>query len=365
MRLCYYVSNHGWGHATWTVAVLRRFLRESGDSRVFVKAGSASPFLRSSMRDARVEVLECNNDFGYAIRPGDLGVDAEMTWELLQAWLKSWDCFVEREVAFCRTNRVDTIVSDIAPQPFLVANALGIRSYAVTNFTWHGLYQSLFGETTEVRQVARAYSLATLGIVLPFSEPSLPFAKTVPVGLVVRSTTARRKLIRSSLNVPRRAKLPYIGAGMLEGRDAVLEAADLRGKQAHETPFFILTSSNRSGYSCIGTRIPAQDTESQDYIAECDAIIIKPGYSTMSEAVQGEVSMLLVDRGLPEDGSSIEEAVSVGIASRVRLENLACGAWQSHVIATLTAVRASSAYHNIPACYTRDGCADICAIICQ
>lgn len=168
-RICYYVSDHGWGHAARSIAVIRELLARdrNKDLEIIVKADYALEFMRASLQCGRVKFDRCRKDFGYVLRDGCLQVDRERTEKLLKRWLATWDPFIKKERRFCKERNIAVIVSDIAPQPFLVADSLNIPGIAISNFTWYGVYSHLFGETKEVSILKEAYEYADLALVLP------------------------------------------------------------------------------------------------------------------------------------------------------------------------------------------------------
>jgi len=343
------------------VAIVRELLLARDNAQVFIKTGFAAPFLRKALDDQRVEVIESRSDFGFAPLDKTLRIDREKTRALLRIWLRTWRSYVSQESLFCRRQKIDLIVSDIPPQPFIVARKLGIPSFAVSNFTWYGLYHELFGETEGVAVVRNAYELANRCLVLPFSEKELPFSERTPVGLVVRRTLATKDSVRKSLRIPRSEPLVYVGAGRSVTSGTVLHQPgrdDQQGRCDDVRPFFLITSDGTKP----GVRsriIPSDVIESQDYIASCDYVVTKPGYGTMSEAVQGQVPMLLVSRGVPEDTAAIEEATSLGIACEITEEQLASGRWLRLVVSLLKSAKPRRAYWDLPERYARDGCKDV------
>lgn len=132
-----------------------------------------------------------------------------------------------------------------------------------------------------------------------------------------------RSALRGKLGL-RSGKLIYIGAGAIASSNTVVNRIldILRAKVSWtEGASFLISSNVEIPSSNPGVRIlriPANDPESQNYIAACDLIISKAGYSTVSEAISGRVPMLLIGRaGVSEDESIIKAVESLGIARRV------------------------------------------------
>jgi hypothetical protein len=90
-----------------------------------------------------------------------LATDKEKTYEQMKTWVNEWDGFIKEEKQFCKSHNINLIVSDMAPQPFIIAKELGLPSVAITNFTWHCIYSYLFSKNDEhVKKIKEAYLLA-------------------------------------------------------------------------------------------------------------------------------------------------------------------------------------------------------------
>jgi hypothetical protein len=87
-----------------------------------------------------------------------------------------------------------------------------------------------------------------------------------------------------------------------------IQVDDLRQMAMWDDPsclFIISSNLNIDGDNII--RIPADVTESQNYMAICDIVITKPGWGTVGEAVTLRKPLLLLDRSLfQEDRNTIE-----------------------------------------------------------
>ena len=362
MRICYYVSDHGWGHAARSVAIIRKLLATRDGVEVIVKADYALGFMQSSLKSERVKFDRCNNDFGFVLAEGSLKVDAEKTEELLVEWLSGWDAFIEKEKRFCREHDVALIISDIAPQPFLVANSLEIPGLAISNFTWYGVYRRLFGDTREVAAIREAYEHADLALILPLAEKNLPFKRKAAISLVARKLTLKSEEARHRLDLSSEEKLVYVGLGMSVEADVVSVLEKSKSSRNANLKFLVPSNARISTEGIV--RIPPDETESQNYIAACDLVVSKVGYSTVSEAISGKAPMLLAAReGVSEDESILEAVESLGIAKRISGETLLDGSWVAKVDSLLGDEGFKEAFDNLPGRYVNDGCEEAASCI--
>jgi hypothetical protein len=302
--LCFYISDYGYGHASRSIALIREIVRTRSDVTVIAKTSGPYEFTRKSLIHPRVSVIQCRNDCEVELKEGLSVVDREKTRELFLAWVHTWDEYLSRECAFCREHKVDLILSDIAPQPFLVAEALGIPGIAVSNFSWDTIFEHLFPEVDEVSRLRDAYRKASYACVLPFDIGMDRFAVQERVGLVSRNITVSRSEMRHRLGVPENDFLVFVG----KSPDTPLLSGDPGIR-------FLVSSGN----SCPDVLvIPAEETESQDWIGMCDCVVTKCGYSTVSEAVRAHVPVLVWKReGFIEDSAISAKIETLGIGKMV------------------------------------------------
>jgi hypothetical protein len=323
---CFYVSDYGNGHAARCIAIIRRISEEWSGARIYVKTAGPFSFLKDSLASyPGCIVIETQNDIGVVLKPGRPVVDTAETRSLLIEWVASWDAYISSEERFCREHAVDCIISDIAPQPFLVANALGIPGVAVSNFTWHLIFSTLFGDIHETRELERAYGCCDLALMLPFHEPMEVFPNRKEIGLISREVTVDRETLRRSLGVLPEETLIFLncGAEMPETLKTVIREAWAPGLR-------ILVSSHLVFPEEHIISIPDGEMETQNYLAACDLIVSKCGYSTISEAVRAGVPLLLYRReGFAEDAYLIDSVTAEGFGREISWDALVAGEWLS------------------------------------
>ncbi|KUL00433.1 MAG: hypothetical protein XE11_2460 [Methanomicrobiales archaeon 53_19] len=311
-KVCFYTSDFGYGHAARDIALIRE-LQETLHAEVVVRTGSPAEFVSRSLPD--VEILQGPNDPGVVM--DGAAVDRERTLATVEQWLSSWEGYIASEKAFLQDRRIDLVLSDIAPQPFLAAEELGIPSLGISNFTWHLIYTHLFGKTELTDRVAEAYRAASGALLLPLHEPMMAFRDRREVGLVARAVTRDRAELPG---LPSGRPLVYLGGGQS------LDPAVFRGIRTALSGCTLLVPSWADIPGAV--RIPPGETETQDWIAACDLVVSKPGYSTISEAIQAGVPMALFRReGFAEDEFLIGGVEGMGIGREVPAAVILDGSW--------------------------------------
>ncbi|MDI6720673.1 MAG: hypothetical protein QMD46_13800 [Methanomicrobiales archaeon] len=314
-----------------------------------VRTGSPAEFMARSL--PWVEVLRVQNDPGVVMN-GTV-VDKGRSLTAVERWLSSWDDYITGEKAFLHDRGIDLILSDIAPQPFLAAEELGIPSLGVSNFTWHLIYTHLFGQNELTDRIAEAYRAADGALLLPLHEPMAVLKNQRKVGLLARAVTRDRAEIRGLCGISEGQILVFLGSSqsldpaVFQGIETALNGCTLLAPSLSEIPGTI--------------RIPHGETETQDWIAACDIVVSKPGYSTISEAIRAGVPMALFRReGFAEDDYLIGCVERLGIGREVPTAAVLDGSWTEE-LEYLVDLRKN--FDKIDDIFKRDGIKDCIDII--
>ena len=187
---------------------------------------------------------------------------------------------------------------------------LGIPSVGISNFTWDRIYQHLVPEMTGfIDNVRSAYSCATLACVLPFHVPMNAFRKTVPVSLLSRDVTIPRYLMREQLGLNDDDTVVFFNP-----RCPVDQLGQYFFKTySMESIRIVIPSAFAPRHSQI-IALPANETESQNWISMCDLVVSRCGSSTVSEAVQAKVPLIVWERpGFIEDKAIVADIQRLGV----------------------------------------------------
>lgn len=322
-NICFYISDYGYGHASRDIAVIRQILGEFNDVKIYAKTYEPFHFVRRSLPQENVEVIQTKNDIGVVFKENSVSVDRERTKKMMDEWLASWDGYIQSERRFCKRHKIDLILSDIVPQPFVVADKLNIPGIAISNFTWHYIFYNLFGDIPATGRIKEAYQCADIALILPFNEDMNIFKKKKEISLVSREITVDRCDMRKRCGVSDDEMLVYVGVGRS------LDPSFIRNMKLIKAPNvkFMVSSNAELPFENV-IRIPNSETETQNCIAMCDLVVSKTGYGTVSEAIRAKVPMFLLKReGFKEDeviGDKVEE---LGIGRFISEESFLDGDW--------------------------------------
>lgn len=324
----YYISDHGYGHASRSIALIRGLQRDMG-AIISLRTHTSADFLSQSLFECRIDKQK--NDVGPIMDAATSSVDTIKTEKHIKTWLESWDNFVREETKYCLEHSVDLIISDITPQAFLVGKECGIPSVAVSNFTWDLIYSELFGDTCEVNLIRDAYTCADAALVLPLNEPMSIFKKQQPVPLLTRPITIPRNDLRAYHHIEPYDKVVYVGSGL--SVNMLPDCLD----QLVESGYKILLSGNSHYTNDEVIHIPSNATETQNYIGMCDLVVTKSAYSTVSEAIHAKIPLLIYHRdGIAEDSYIIDPVVSANIGKATTWSTINSGEWIADIPAIVS-----------------------------
>jgi uncharacterized protein (TIGR00661 family) len=320
VNICFYISDYGYGHAARDIAVIRKLLKGS-NANIFAKTDGPYWFISQSLPE--ITAIRTRNDIGLVYKENSTNLDRIVTEKSLNRWISSWDDYIQREKAFCQEKNINVILSDIVPQPFIVANDLGLPGIGISNFTWYYIFHGVFGKNEAISCLKKAYANCDMALVLPLNENMDLFKKRMHIGLVSREATIERFALRKRFGVTKDEILVYIGLGRS------MDPSILSGLRDWGIPKVkFLFSSNIDPPKKCSIRIPAEETESQNYIAMCDLVVSKTGYSTVSEAIRARVPLLLFKReGFKEDTLIAETVQRLGIGDEITEQSFLNGEW--------------------------------------
>eukprot|EP00820_Chromera_velia_P018870 Cvel_27780.t3-p1 / transcript=Cvel_27780.t3 / gene=Cvel_27780 / organism=Chromera_velia_CCMP2878 / gene_product=L-arabinokinase, putative / transcript_product=L-arabinokinase, putative / location=Cvel_scaffold3524:1347-2391(+) / protein_length=348 / sequence_SO=supercontig / SO=protein_coding / is_pseudo=false len=232
MKAVYYVSGHGFGHASRSAEVGRHLAQQGGFSLVFRTQAAEKIFsetLESYQIPFEYSRLDHPVDVG-AVQPSPFIVDAG---ETLKAYVEKiysrFDELLQVEEKYLRESGASIVLSDASGLPLEAAKKVGIPSVVVSNFLWSSIYQHILelyygpdgqfddssrqalektvgvSSETELREslkrLEKAYANADLLISLPGLTPNreIPPSKMLDAGWVYRPLRQPREKLRPRL----------------------------------------------------------------------------------------------------------------------------------------------------------------------
>jgi len=300
-RILIYVSDHGFGHASRTIALVRELLKKL-KIEVVLKNSNAYDFLVTSL--PQVQVIKTQTDVGPTFDSDSDKVDVCKTFDRFQKWIDREKEWISREIASFTKNPADLILTDISPIAIKLADKLRYRCVTVGNFTWIDILNGLpFHEKKEdvIKWLEDSFSIPAFGIKLPLSMRMEGFSKIKRASLLCRNRTKSTGQTLAEIGLKDCPITIYLGK----------EPLRIQFASAGSIPFAKMNSGNLE----VNKKPFVNYFEGQNLIAASRFVIAKPGYSTIAECVKFRRPMYLIPReDYPEDSFLCKDAKELGIA---------------------------------------------------
>ena len=323
MAIAFYISGHGFGHASRDIELIRAILRRRPDVDVTIRT-SAPRWLFDGLPES-VDVETVTVDTGMA-QIDSLTIDEDETARQAAAFYGDFDRRVAIEADALRRLRADVVVADVPPLAVAAAAAACVPSIAVGNFTWdwiYGVYDSFPRLAPEaIGVIRRAYAQATLALRLPLHGGFEPMAGVVrDVPLIARTSTRDRESTRRLLGLP--VDSPIVLPSF--------------GGYGVQLPWDALRRSSR--FTILGHDRSALDRNAlhyQDLVAAADIVVSKPGYGIVSECIANGTALLYASRGrFAEQDVFVAEMPRLVRCRPIDRDDLLTGRWDADVDALL------------------------------
>ena len=321
MRIVFYISGHGFGHAVRSVELIKALLIARPDARIVVKT-SAPAWLFETIPGNSVTLVPFQADTGVT-QHDSVTIDERDSLRRAIAFYDEFEPLAGREAEFLRSSAATIVLGDTPPLAYAAAARAGVPSVAVGNFTWDWIYEGYESFRTEaaglIDVIRDACALATLALRLPMHGGFESMTSVVDIPFIARHSTRDPADTRRRLGVPddRPFVLASFGAYGLEAEFE--EIARAQG----------LTVRAPRAQLDAGLVYP-------DAVAAADLVITKPRYGIVSECVAGNTPLLYTSRGRFAEYDVFVAQMPRVLRSRfISQEDLMAGRWRPHIDALL------------------------------
>ncbi|KAK7260752.1 hypothetical protein RIF29_27049 [Crotalaria pallida] len=289
----YYVTGHGFGHATRVTEVMRHLILAGHD--VHVVTGAPDFVFTSEIQSPHLFIRKVLLDCG-AVQADALTVDRLASLEKYsETAVKPRASILAREIEWLNSIKADLVVSDVVPVACRAAADAGIRSVCVTNFSWDFIYAEYvmaagLHHRSIVWQIAEDYSHCEFLIRLPGYCPMPAFRDVIDVPLVVRRLHKSAKEVRNELGVDDNVKLVILNFG---GQPSGWK---LKEEYLPKGWLCLVCGASENQDLPPNFKKLAKDAYTPDVIAASDCMLGKIGYGTVSEALAYKCPFVFVRR---------------------------------------------------------------------
>lgn len=300
------ITNHGFGHATRTAAVLAAIQRQSqqlGKSINLIITTNAPRWLLESFIEGEFVYRQRSFDVG-VIQKDSLHIDRDTTIAKIKHIQAHQAEIIAAEAEFLKTNHVDLVLADIPPLATAIAQAAEVPCWMLGNFGWDFIYHDWGGEFTAIADwIADLYGKCDRLFRLPFCEPMHSFPHVQDVGLVGGSPKYSPAELRQRFHWQSDRPTALLTFG---------------GLSLSEIPYHNLAKFPDWQFITFDRNAPDLPNLTQicdhrlcplDLMVVCDRVISKPGYSTIAEACRVGVPLICLTR----DGFAEAEILIAGL----------------------------------------------------
>nr|CAD1825412.1 unnamed protein product [Ananas comosus var. bracteatus] len=289
----YYITGHGFGHATRVVDVVRHLIAAGHD--VHVVTGAPDFVFTTEIQSPNLHIRKVLLDCG-AVQADALTVDRLASLEKYhQTAVVPRESILATEVEWLNSIKADLVVSDVVPVACRAAADAGIRSVCVTNFSWDFIYAEYVmaaghHHRSIVWQIAEDYSHCEFLLRLPGYCPMPAFRDVIDVPLVVRRIHKSRSEVRKELAISDDVKVVIFNFGG--------QPAGWKLKQDWLPDGWLCLVCGASDKQELPPNFIklAKDVYTPDLIAASDCMLGKIGYGTVSEALAYKLPFVFVRR---------------------------------------------------------------------
>jgi L-arabinokinase len=349
--LVFYISGHGFGHATRDIEIIRALHELAPDLPITVTTQVPRwLFERSFDSSLHLRNVECDTGL---IQTDSLHADERASIDRAAEFYDAFDQRVAREAQFLRGLGARLVLGDIPPLSFAAAAAAGIPSVAIGNFTWDWIYEGfpehISAHPALVPTIRRAYAKASLVLRLPLHGGFAGLNDVLrDIPLIARQSVHTRAECRRALGLPERTLLLLSFGGYgLHGlntgtaerlRDhTIVITDDASGSDLwRDRPSRDRTSRNvaqiaESDLHRLGCRY-------EDLVRAVDIVVTKPGYGIVSECIANDTAILYTSRGrFPEYDVLVAGMQRYTRSQFIPQEALLSGDWEPYVKRLLAA----------------------------
>jgi L-arabinokinase len=316
VSVVFYISGHGFGHASRSIECINAMIEQQSGLRVMVRS-EVAPWLFQRTASPGVELVPGETDTG-VVQIDSLRLDADTTIERATEFMRTFDTRVKAEVEFLRSVDARIVIADLPPLGIAAAHAAGLPSIGFGNFTWDWIYATYRGSRDLARRIGEIYSHTTLALRLPMSGGFETMSNVRDIPLVARHSRREPDNTRRALGIPIDARVVLVSFGGYGVQGAA--KPDIPGYHVLWPGDVDEPAMYDAGYRY------------EDLVRAVDVVVTKPGYGIISECIANETALLYTSRGdFREYPVLVQEMPKYLRCAFIDHEDLFSGNWAPHL----------------------------------
>lgn len=261
--------------------------------RFFIISGAPQFLFRQALALPNVHLRSHAVDFGMVQRDPRT-IDFEETARRLEHLLSDFGLMLDKEEVFLARECIAAVLCDVPFLPFEAAAKLGLPSIGMGNFSWDWIYYYYCDRDTVFERAANlaanCYRKCGLYLALPSSPPAHTFRRVKPISLVCRRPGGNRAAIRERLSLDRETRVALIGFSDLQLEPRALQRIE------KIRDWIFLTPSPLELPLANGRAVNTGHIPFADLVQASDAVVTKPGYGIVSDAIACGIPLLTTER---------------------------------------------------------------------
>ncbi len=303
----FYISGHGFGHASRQIEIINSLTALRPDLRVVVRTSAPQWLFDLGLRRP-FSFDDAVSDTG-VVQINSLAIDATASIGCAWDFHRTLVARAQTEARVLERYDATLVAADIPPLAFAAAAAADVPAVAIGNFTWDWIYehyeQQVASTPDLIPALRNAYATADLAWRLPMAGGFVSFPRVVDAPLVARHARHAPAETRQALQLPTNRPLVLVSFGrygldavdwvrvtqpddlaIVVTRDSVDTGPTLSGTNAHTALFDVdLATMLDQGFSYA------------DLVAAVDVVLTKPGYGIIAECAANDTALVYASRG--------------------------------------------------------------------
>lgn len=323
MTVAFYISGHGFGHASRSIEVINALVDRHPGVRVVIRSAVA-PWLVSRTARPGVVLEQVETDTG-VFQLDSLNLDEAATLVRARAFMATFPARVASEVAWLRQAGVTAVVADIPALGIAAAHAAGVPGIALGNFTWDWIYSGYAGGAGLAEAIGAVYRHTTLALRLPMWGGFATMPAVLDVPFIARRSSRDPAEVRRLLGLPANERLALVSFGGYGVAGLTVGALrQLAGYRA-----LLPGDVDEAAMYVKGLRY-------EDLVRAVDVVVSKPGYGIVSECLANDTALLYTSRGHFVEYDVLVAAMPRFLrAAFIGQADLLAGRWRAHLDALL------------------------------
>lgn len=319
-RLLVAITGHGYGHAAQAAPVVQTLKSWAPEVEIFVRSHLPERRISDFFPGARFAGKPIG-DFGMLMRSA-FTVDQVSSLMLYADLHRDFAARLDEETADLADLAPDAVFADVPYLTLAAAARLGIPSIGMSSLNWADIYRGFSQRRIEGRRIVdemmACYASASLFLAC---TPAMPMPALQPrvIGPVCRTIIPNRAELGRRLRLGLTHRLILVSLGGIDTELPLAHWPAIPGVQYIVAAPNVPVRPDMVPFAALGMDHLA-------VLASCDALITKPGYASLVEAVCHGVPVLYAPRSdWPEERALIDWLETQGVAERIDRTALALG----------------------------------------